>query len=86
MPGRPWPKTGAVSQELWGSRHPARRETVNVVVTAVLLAGLVCLLIMGSVGGGPGAPADPRPSVRPPVNGSHELTPSQPAATAAPAR
>lgn len=64
-------------------QHPARRETVNVVITAVLLASLVCLLIVGGVAGDPGGPARPRPSTEPPLtNRSSQLDPSEPAATA----
>lgn len=52
-----------------------RRETVNVVLTAVLLAGLVCLLILGGVAGGSGGPADPRPSTEAPRRSSEEDRP-----------
>jgi hypothetical protein len=68
-------KTGPVTNP----RDRARRETVNLVVTAVLLAGLVCLLIVGGITGRPGSPADRPPSVEPPLtNGSAGLTPSRP--------
>jgi hypothetical protein len=66
-------KTEAVSLEpplrtgtLASSRRAdglTRREKVNIVVTAVLLAGLVCLLI---VGGNAGRPDEPRESPREP--------------------
>jgi len=78
-------KTEAVTLERPGREHLTRRETINVVLTAVLLAGLVCLLIMGGGSGGPSGPVGPRPSTEPPLtNGSHQLTPSQPAVTSPP--
>lgn len=78
-------KTEVVSHEPSGPEQVTRRETVNVVLTAVLLAGLVCLLILGGVAGGSGGPADPRPSTEAPLtNGSHRLAPTPPAATSSP--
>lgn len=57
-----------------GPGHPVRRETVNVVITAVLLASLVCLLIMGASGASDGRA---RPSTEPPLtNGSPYPGPS----------
>ncbi len=51
-------------------------------ITAVLLAGLLCLLIVGGVGSA-GGPAPPRPSTEPPLtNGSSQLNPSGPATPA----
>jgi hypothetical protein len=59
-----------------------RTETVNVVITAVLLASLVCLLIVGGIARDPGDPARPRPSTEPPLtNGSSQLDPSHPDTT-----
>ena len=56
------------------------------VVTAVLLAGLVCLLIVGSAVGGPARPVGPRPSVGPPLTDvPRELSlPSDPAVAGSP--
>lgn len=80
-----WLKTEAVSHGPSGHERTTRHETVNVVLTAVLLTGLVCLLIMGGIAGGSGGPAGPRPSTEPPLtNGSHQLAPSQPAAASSP--
>ena len=57
------------------------------VITAVLLASLICLLIVGGVGGEPGGPARPRPSTEPPLsNGSSPVSPSGPALTGSPGR